>query len=157
MVKSINAMHAGEVKVFFGLGDKTCGVNLAGKKFQNWCTDSYGFGRESDPLYRAITAFNHQQFGINTSIHIKIKIGVEDKLTTRQRRSVPANEPPGARVTQHHHLLHEVSNRSASAWSARESTSTAARGSTTSTAATVQPARRPMVASAPSAVSRPNR
>ena len=41
-------------EVFFGLGDKTCGVNLAGKKFQNWCTDSYGFGRESDPLYRAI-------------------------------------------------------------------------------------------------------
>ncbi len=41
-------------EVFYGLGDKTCGANLAGKKFSNWCTDSYGFGRESDPLYRAI-------------------------------------------------------------------------------------------------------
>ena len=41
-------------EVFFGLGDKTCGTNLAGKKFQNWCSDSYGFGRETDPLYRAI-------------------------------------------------------------------------------------------------------
>ena len=41
-------------EVFFGLCDKTCGVNLAGKTFENWCTDSYGFGRETDPLYRAI-------------------------------------------------------------------------------------------------------
>ena len=41
-------------EVFFGLGDKSCGTNLAGKKFQNWCTDSYAFGRKDDPLYRAI-------------------------------------------------------------------------------------------------------
>ena len=41
-------------EVFFGLGDKTCGPNLAGKKFENWCTDSYAFGRETDPLYRAV-------------------------------------------------------------------------------------------------------
>jgi alpha-glucosidase len=41
-------------EVFYGLGDKTCGVNLAGKKFENWCSDSYAFGRDTDPLYRAI-------------------------------------------------------------------------------------------------------
>ncbi|MEO6038570.1 MAG: TIM-barrel domain-containing protein, partial [Saprospiraceae bacterium] len=41
-------------EVFFGLGDKSCGTNLAGKKFQNWCTDSYAFDRQDDPLYRAI-------------------------------------------------------------------------------------------------------
>jgi len=40
-------------EVFFGLGDKTCGTNLAGKKFQLWCTDSYAFDRKMDPLYRA--------------------------------------------------------------------------------------------------------
>jgi alpha-glucosidase len=41
-------------EVFFGLGDKACGANLAGQKFENWCTDSYGFGRSTDPLYRAV-------------------------------------------------------------------------------------------------------
>lgn len=41
-------------EVFFGLGDKSCGTNLAGKTFENWCSDSFAFGRETDPLYRAI-------------------------------------------------------------------------------------------------------
>jgi alpha-glucosidase len=41
-------------EAFYGLGDKACGVNLAGRKFQNWCEDSYAFGRDTDPLYRAI-------------------------------------------------------------------------------------------------------
>lgn len=41
-------------EVFYGLGDKSCGINLTGKKFENWCTDAYAFGRESDPLYRAV-------------------------------------------------------------------------------------------------------
>ncbi len=41
-------------EAYFGLGDKSCGANLRGKKFENWCTDAYGFGRESDPLYRAV-------------------------------------------------------------------------------------------------------
>lgn len=47
--------HAKEV--FWGLGDKTCGVNLRGKRYENWCTDSYGFSRESDALYRAIPLY----------------------------------------------------------------------------------------------------
>lgn len=41
-------------EVFYGLGDKTCGANLHGRKFENWCTDAYGYDRETDPLYRAI-------------------------------------------------------------------------------------------------------
>lgn len=41
-------------EVYYGLGDKSCGNNLAGMKFQLWCTDSFSFGRETDPLYRAI-------------------------------------------------------------------------------------------------------
>ncbi|MCK6692914.1 MAG: DUF5110 domain-containing protein, partial [Thermoanaerobaculia bacterium] len=41
-------------EVFYGLGDKTCSPNLHGKTFENWCTDAFGFGRETDPLYRAI-------------------------------------------------------------------------------------------------------
>lgn len=51
-------------EVFFGLGDKSCGVNLAGKSFENWCTDSYSFGRETDPLYRAIPFYYALHQGI---------------------------------------------------------------------------------------------
>lgn len=44
--------------LFYGLGDKTSeGANLHGKTFENWCSDSYGFGPETDPLYRAIPFF----------------------------------------------------------------------------------------------------
>jgi len=39
---------------FFGLGDKSCSLNLRGKKLQNWCTDSFGYSATTDPLYRAI-------------------------------------------------------------------------------------------------------
>jgi alpha-glucosidase len=41
-------------ELFMGLGDKACPTNLSGRRFENWCTDSYGFGRESDTLYRAV-------------------------------------------------------------------------------------------------------
>ncbi len=51
-------------EVFFGLGDKACGVNLAGKKLENWCTDSYGFGRDTDPLYRAVPFYYALHQGI---------------------------------------------------------------------------------------------
>ncbi len=39
---------------FFGLGDKAASGGLRGKLFTLWCTDAYGYGDESDPLYRAI-------------------------------------------------------------------------------------------------------
>lgn len=41
-------------EVFMGLGDKTCPTNLAGKQFENWCTDSYAFGRDHNAMYRAV-------------------------------------------------------------------------------------------------------
>lgn len=41
-------------EIFLGLGDKTCGVNLYGQVYENWCTDAYGFGRESNAMYRAV-------------------------------------------------------------------------------------------------------
>lgn len=43
---------AGEV--YLGLGDKTCPGNLRGKRLQNWNTDSFGFQKDTDPLYRSI-------------------------------------------------------------------------------------------------------
>ncbi len=46
---------------FFGLGDKSCQLNLRGKKLQNWCTDSFGYSKDTDPLYRSIPFY----FGLN--------------------------------------------------------------------------------------------
>lgn len=39
---------------FFGLGDESSNLNLRGKRFLNWGTDTYGFAKEQDPLYRNI-------------------------------------------------------------------------------------------------------
>ena len=39
---------------FYGLGDKPVDVNLKGKRFENWATDSYAFGKDTDPIYKAI-------------------------------------------------------------------------------------------------------
>ena len=36
------------------LGDKPVDVNLKGKRFENWATDSYAFGKNTDPIYKAI-------------------------------------------------------------------------------------------------------
>jgi len=39
---------------YFGLGDKTCSLNLRGRRLQNWCMDCFGYGDDTDPLYRSI-------------------------------------------------------------------------------------------------------
>ena len=51
-------------EVFYGLGDKTCSPDLRGKSFQNWCEDAFGFGRETDPLYRAVPFY----YGLNQGV-----------------------------------------------------------------------------------------
>jgi len=51
-------------EVFFGLGSKGCGVNLAGKKLENWNTDSYAFGRQTDPLYLSVPVYYSLHQGI---------------------------------------------------------------------------------------------
>ena len=43
-----------ENEAFFGLGDKPTHLNLRGKRFVNWCSDTYSFGFGQDPLYRSI-------------------------------------------------------------------------------------------------------
>lgn len=42
---------------FYGLGDKSGLLNLRGQQLQNWNTDSFAYGAETDPLYRAIPFF----------------------------------------------------------------------------------------------------
>ena len=42
---------------FYGLGDKPVEINLKGKRFENWVTDSYAYGKNTDPIYKAIPFF----------------------------------------------------------------------------------------------------
>lgn len=46
---------------YFGLGDKSCHLNLRGERLQNWVTDSFGYTSTTDPLYRAIPFY----YGLN--------------------------------------------------------------------------------------------
>ncbi|UOB19384.1 glycoside hydrolase family 31 protein [Abyssalbus ytuae] len=39
---------------YYGLGDKPVHLNLKGKRFENWVTDSYAYGKDTDPIYKAI-------------------------------------------------------------------------------------------------------
>jgi alpha-glucosidase len=41
-------------EAFYGLGDKSCALNLRGEQLQHWNTDSFGYGKDTDPLYRSI-------------------------------------------------------------------------------------------------------
>lgn len=41
-------------EAFYGLGDKPTDLNLRGKRFQNWNSDTYSFAKHQDPLYRSI-------------------------------------------------------------------------------------------------------
>ena len=39
---------------YYGLGDKPSHLNLKGKRFENWVTDSYAYGKDTDPIYKSI-------------------------------------------------------------------------------------------------------
>ncbi len=66
VVKMSKISHDGES--FYGLGDKPENLNLKGKRYENWVTDSYAYGRDTDPLYKAIpfyTGLHHEKaYGI---------------------------------------------------------------------------------------------
>nr|MDJ0645901.1 glycoside hydrolase family 31 protein [Flavobacteriaceae bacterium] len=63
MSKTINDRES-----YYGLGDKPEHPNLKGKRFENWVTDSYAYGKHTDPLYKAIpfyTGLHHNKaYGI---------------------------------------------------------------------------------------------
>jgi len=60
--------HINDRESYYGLGDKPDHLNLKGKRFQNWVTDSYAYGKETDPIYKAIpfyTGLHHNKaYGI---------------------------------------------------------------------------------------------
>ncbi len=53
---------------FYGLGDKATHSNLKGKQLTNWVTDQYAYGKDQDPLYKAIPFYiglhNEKAYGI---------------------------------------------------------------------------------------------
>ena len=55
IVKMSKIAHSGES--YYGLGDKADHLNLKGKRFENWVTDSYAYNKGTDPIYKAIPFF----------------------------------------------------------------------------------------------------
>lgn len=53
---------------FYGLGDKSCSLSLRGKRFELWGSDTYAYGRDTDPLYKNIPFY--------LSLHHKKSYGV---------------------------------------------------------------------------------
>ncbi|WP_299776542.1 glycoside hydrolase family 31 protein [uncultured Formosa sp.] len=66
IVKMSKVSNDGES--YYGLGDKPDHLNLKGKRFENWVSDSFAFGKHTDPLYKAIpfyTGLHHgKSYGI---------------------------------------------------------------------------------------------
>jgi alpha-glucosidase len=54
LVRGVHGKKALKKRCSSGWATSACGVSLAGKVYENWCTDSFGFGRESDAMYRAV-------------------------------------------------------------------------------------------------------
>ncbi len=52
-----------EGECFFGLGDKPNRLNLRGSRFETWGSDTYGFERTTDPLYKNIPFFQGLNHG----------------------------------------------------------------------------------------------
>ena len=57
-------------ETFFGLGDKSSSLNLRGKKFENWNTDSFLYDDKTDPLYRSIPFYYSLNQGIGYGIFL---------------------------------------------------------------------------------------
>ncbi len=53
-----------KMECYYGLGDKPTHFNIKGRRFQNWVTDEYAFGKDRDPLYKAIPFY----IGLHTNI-----------------------------------------------------------------------------------------
>jgi alpha-glucosidase len=53
---------------FYGMGDKATHSNLKGKRVHNWVTDQYAYGKDQDPLYKAVPFYiglhNNKAYGL---------------------------------------------------------------------------------------------
>jgi alpha-glucosidase len=57
-----------ENEKFIGLGEKTGGLNRSGQGYQNWNTDSFGYGTSADPLYCTIPFYMGIHHGLSYGI-----------------------------------------------------------------------------------------
>ena len=57
-----------EGECFFGLGDKPTRLNLRGLRFETWGSDTYGYERTTDPLYKNIPFFQGLVDGLGYGI-----------------------------------------------------------------------------------------
>ncbi|MDN5216799.1 glycoside hydrolase family 31 protein [Fulvivirgaceae bacterium BMA12] len=53
---------------FYGLGDKPSDLNLRGKRYSNWGSDTYGYQKDRDPLYRNIPFYLGLHHGVGYGI-----------------------------------------------------------------------------------------
>ena len=61
IVKMSKVSNDGES--YYGLGDKPNHLNLKGKRYSNWATDSYAYGKDTDPIYKAIPFYTGLHHG----------------------------------------------------------------------------------------------
>lgn len=66
IVKMSKVTQSGES--YYGMGDKASHSNLKGKRVNNWVTDQYAFGKDQEPLYKAIPFY--------IGLHNEISYGV---------------------------------------------------------------------------------
>ncbi|MBK6263805.1 glycoside hydrolase family 31 protein [Marivirga sp. S37H4] len=53
----ISTIKSSKTSSYYGLGDKTGALNLNGTRRELWGTDCYGYGNETDPVYKNIPFF----------------------------------------------------------------------------------------------------
>lgn len=86
-----NMVYCSKVRRFdecyYGLGDKPTDLNLHNKRLTNWCTDTYGFEKDHDPIYRSIPFYygmhDSTAYGIffDNSFRTNFDFGQEEKNT----------------------------------------------------------------------------
>jgi alpha-glucosidase len=57
-----------EKEVFYGLGDKPTHLQLRGKRLENFGTDAYAYGEDTDPLYKNIPFYYGLHQGVSYGI-----------------------------------------------------------------------------------------
>ena len=98
IVRMTKVCHAEEH--FYGLGDKSSDLNLRGRRFEMWGSDTYAYGPETDPLYKNIPFY--------LSIHRGRSHGIFFDNTFRsafdfghERPEVTAFTAPGGEMNYH--------------------------------------------------------
>jgi len=57
-----------KTETFYGLGDKSCSLELRGQKLHNWNTDAFAYGVKTDPLYKTIPFYYGLKQGLGYGI-----------------------------------------------------------------------------------------